>query len=88
MTRLSENARTPPPTARDHRDLCIEHLMADLLVAENRLVEAVIDALAYRALAQQAMHRLHERECEIERLQQTIGRLRDAQAIRDAKVAA
>jgi hypothetical protein len=66
--------------------------MADLLVAENRLVEAVIDALGYRVLAQQAVHRLHEREREIERLRQASGRLRDersrAQAIRDAEVAA
>ena len=51
--------------------------MADLLVVEGMRVEAIIDARAYRTLAQQAMHRLHDREREIERQRQTIGRLRD-----------
>ena len=79
---------------QDHRDLCIEHLMADLLVAENLLVEAIIDAQSYRELARQAIHQLHDHDGQIERQRQTIGRLRDEtrglreQILRDTETAA
>ena len=61
----------------DHRDLCIEHLTEDLRDRERLLTEALIDALAYRELAQQAIHRLHDQDGQIERHRHTIGRLRD-----------
>ncbi len=61
----------------DHRDLCISHLTEDLRDREGLLTEALIDAMAYRELAQQATHRLHDYNGQIERLRQTIERLRD-----------
>ena len=79
---------------RDRRDLCIELLMADLLVAENLLVEVLIDAQSYRALAQLAIHRLHDQDGQIERQRQTVARLRDETRclreliVREAAVAA
>lgn len=46
-------------------------------IQENLLVEALIDAQAYRALARQAIHVLHQNHRERARHQQTIARLRN-----------
>ena len=44
---------------------------------EDLFVEAVVEAASYRALAQEAIHRLHERERRIERQQRTIAWMRE-----------
>lgn len=44
---------------------------------EDLFVEAVVEAGSYRALAQEAIHRLHERERRIDRQQRTIAWMRE-----------
>ncbi len=63
---MSSSRQTPP---RDHRDLA--------LPTEAQLVEALINVDAYRLLAQQALHALHELRRELERTRQAHARTLD-----------
>ena len=80
---IQTDARTP----HDYRDLCIEDLTVEVRDRERLLTEALVDAMAYRELAQQAIHRLHDYDGQIGRLRDETRCLRE-QMLRDERAAA
>jgi hypothetical protein len=66
--------RTPLLTAAD---IPWELAVAPATTSDDVLVDAVVEAMAYRVLAQQAIHQLHALQGDITRLERERDRLRD-----------
>jgi hypothetical protein len=62
---------------RDHRDVVIESLADDVVSADHRILETLLESEAYRQLSLAAIGQLHEARRTIAARDATIAALRD-----------
>jgi hypothetical protein len=68
--------------ARDYRDLVIEELADSEAALLDQIVDLVRERDAYRLLAQQAIHALHDGELQTRRLRESLRLMREERRCR------